>query len=61
MGPGGNWTASYPYEDKMKHVRTMLGIPTNVIPLHVILAGIPTGEDKPKDKYHKDKIHWEKW
>ena len=61
MGLGGHWTASYPYEDKMKHVRTVLGIPTNVIPLNVILVGVPTGEDKPKEKYQKDKIHWGKW
>jgi nitroreductase len=61
LGLGGHWTASYPYEDKMKHVRTMLGIPASVIPLNVILVGVPTGEDKPKDKYQKDKIHWGKW
>jgi len=61
MGLGGHWTASYPYEDKMKHVRTVLGIPPNVIPLNVILVGVPTGENKPKDKYQKDKIHWGKW
>jgi nitroreductase len=61
LGLGGHWTASYPYEDKMKHVRTVLGIPANIIPLNIILVGVPTGEDKPKDKYQKDKIHWEKW
>jgi nitroreductase len=61
MGLGGHWTASYPDEAKMKHVRTVLGIPTNVIPLNVILIGVPTGEDKPKDKYQKDKVHWGKW
>jgi len=61
LGLGGHWTASFPYEDKMKHVRTVLGIPANVIPLNVILVGVPTGEDKPKDKYQKDKIHWGKW
>lgn len=61
LGLGGHWTASYPYEDKMKHVRTVLGIPATIIPLNVILVGVPTGEDKPKDKYQKDKIHWEKW
>lgn len=61
LGLGGHWTASYPYEDKMKHVRTVLGIPATVIPLNVILVGVPTGEDKPKDKYQKDKIHREKW
>src|ERR1035441_1786377 len=36
---GGHWTASYPYEDKMKHVRTVLGIPATIIPLNVILVG----------------------
>lgn len=61
LGLGGHWTVSYPDEAKMKHVRTVLGIPTDVIPLNVILVGVPTGEDKPKDKYLKDKIHWGKW
>lgn len=61
LGLGGHWTASYPYEDKMKHVRRVLGIPATVIPLNVILVGVPTGEDKPKDKYQKEKIHWGKW
>ena len=61
LGLGGHWTASFPYEDKMKHVRAVLGIPANIIPLNVILVGVPTGEDKPKDKYKKDKIHWQKW
>ncbi len=61
LGLGGHWTASFPYDDKMKHVRTVLGIPASIIPLNVILIGVPTGEDKPKDKYQKEKIHWGRW
>jgi nitroreductase len=61
LGLGGHWTASFPDEAKMKHVRTVLGIPANIIPLNVILIGVPTGEDKPKYKYQKEKIHWGKW
>jgi nitroreductase len=61
LGLGGRWTAAFPYEDKMKHVRSVLGIPADIIPLNVILVGVPTGVDKPKDKYKADKIHWEKW
>lgn len=58
---GGVWTAAYPYPDRMKHVKTVLKIPEEVIPLNVIAIGVPAGQDKPKDKYKKEKIHWEKW
>jgi nitroreductase len=61
LGLGGVWTAAYPYEDGMKHVRTVLNIPPEVIPLNVIAIGVPAGRDKPKDKYRKGKIHWERW
>ena len=61
LGLGAVWTAAYPDADRMTTVRTVLHIPPNIIPLNVIPIGIPTGEDKPKDKYKKERVHWEKW
>ena len=61
LGLGGVWTAAYPYEDRMKHVKMVLNMPQEVIPLNVIAIGVPAGQDKPKDKYKKEKIHWERW
>ena len=61
LGLGGVWTAVYPYAERMKHARTVVGIPQEVIPLNVIPVGVPTGADEPKDKYKKEKIHWEQW
>ncbi|MCX6161500.1 MAG: nitroreductase family protein [Ignavibacteriae bacterium] len=61
LGLGGIWTACYPNEDRMKTVRTILGIPENIIPLNVMPIGHPTGEDKPKDKFNPGNIRWEKW
>lgn len=58
---GGVWTAAYPYVDRLKHVKVVLNIPEEVIPLNVIVIGVPAGGDKPKDKYRKEKIHWERW
>ena len=58
---GAVWTAAYPYSDRMESVRTILNIPKEIIPLNVIPIGHPTGEDKPKEKYRPEKIHWEKW
>jgi nitroreductase len=61
LGLGGVWTAAYPDQDRMKLVRGALGIPQDVMPLSVIPVGEPTGEDKPKDKFKQEKIHWEAW
>ena len=61
LGLGAVWTACYPDAARMKTVRIALGIPENIIPLNVIPVGVPTGEDKPKDKFKREKIHWGKW
>jgi nitroreductase len=61
LGLGAVWTAAYPEKDRMDFVRKTLNIPDNVIPLNVIPIGYPTGEDKPKDKFKSENIHWEKW
>jgi len=61
LGLGGVWTAAYPEPDRMGLVRSVLGIPENVIPLNVIPVGHPVGTEKPKDKFKPENIHWEKW
>lgn len=61
LGLGAVWTAAYPDAKRMNAVRTVLGIPQSIIPLNVIPIGVPTGEDKPKDKFDEKNIHWEKW
>lgn len=58
---GAVWTAAYPYPERIESVRTILNIPKDIIPLNVIPIGRATGEDVPKNKYHSEKIHWEKW
>jgi nitroreductase len=58
---GAIWTAAYPYPDRMKSVRDILGIPENIIPLNVIPIGHPVGDDVPKDKFKPEKIHYGKW
>lgn len=61
LGLGAVWTAVYPDAALMDHVRAEQGIPKGVIPLNVIPVGVPTGEEKPKNKYKVEKVHWEKW
>ena len=61
LGLGAVWTAAYPAKDRMDLVRKTLNIPEEIIPLNVIPIGHPAGDDKPKDKYKPENIHWEKW
>ena len=61
MGLGAVWTAIYPDIDRINVLRNLLKIPSRYMPLNLIPVGIPTGEDKPKNKYNPEQIHWEKW
>jgi nitroreductase len=61
LGLGAIWTAAYPYPDRMESVRSILNIPSKVIPLNVIPIGHPTGEEAKKEKFDPEKIHLEKW
>lgn len=61
MGLGAVWSALYPYSDRSEHVRNLLYLPNHVSPFSIIPIGHPTGEDKPKEKFRADRIHWERW
>lgn len=61
LGLGAVWTAAYPDTERMDFVRKTLNIPESAVPLNVIPIGYPAGEDKAKDKFRLENIHWEKW
>lgn len=61
LGLGAVWTACYPYEDRMNPAIEALGLPDNVSPYCIVPVGHPSGNDKPKDKWKPENIHYEKW
>ncbi len=61
LGLGAVWTASYPYEDRMTPAIEALSLPDNVKPYCVVPVGHPSGDDKPKDKWKPENIHYDKW
>ena len=61
LGLGAVWTACYPYEERMNPAIEALGLPEDVKPLCIIPVGYPAGNDKPKDKWKPENIHYEKW
>lgn len=61
IGLGAVWTACYPYDERMSPAIEALGLPDNVKPYCVVPVGYPAGNDKPKDKWKPENIHYEKW
>ena len=61
MGIGAVWTGVYPYEDRTKTVKDILGLPEEIKPLCVIPMGYPKGNPQPKDKYNKENVRYNKW
>ncbi|MBR5906533.1 MAG: nitroreductase family protein [Bacteroidales bacterium] len=61
LGLGAVWTACYPYDDRMGPAIEALGLPDNVKPYCIIPVGHPARDEKPKDKWKPENIHYEKW
>ena len=62
LGYGAVWTAVHPDPPRVSAVRSICGIPENIIPLNVIPIGVPAGEfSKPADRFDPEHIHWNRW
>ena len=61
LGLGAVWSGMYPLQERVDHVRAVLGLPDAIIPLNVIAIGHPAGVEKPQNKFDEANIHWEKW
>lgn len=60
LGLGAVWTAACD-KDRSSHVINTLGIKGDVHPLCVIPIGYPDKDNKPKDKWKPERVHYNKW
>ncbi|MDI6766782.1 MAG: nitroreductase family protein [Bacteroidota bacterium] len=58
---GAVWVAVYPRETRIEHVRNVLKLPENIIPLCVIPMGYPAEKIEPINKLDQSRIHVERW
>lgn len=58
IGLGGVWTCIYPHDDRIAPVRSILNIPEGLIPFNLIPIGCPEKQHSPMDKWHPDRIHF---
>lgn len=60
-GLGAVWTACYPFPNTMEPVAKYLNLPPNVVPYSIVPVGYPAGNETPKNKWDKSRIHYNKW
>ncbi len=61
MSLGGLWTGVYPRDFRVEGMRELLGIPEHVIPHSLLLFGPPAELPTEVRRFHRDRIHWNRW
>ena len=61
LGLGACWLGVHPREERVKHVREVLGLPPSVIPICAIAIGLPGEVKEPRTRYNPAHVHYEKW
>ncbi len=58
LGLGGVWTCLYPHADRMKAVADILNLDDTLVPFNLIPVGHPEAAHAPMNKWHPDRIHF---
>ena len=58
---GGVWIGVYPREERIKSIRSLLGIPENIIPFSLVGLGHPAETKDPNNKFLTERVRWNKW
>jgi hypothetical protein len=61
MGLGAVWCGIYPMSERVDSFSAKLGLPSNVLPLCCVAIGYPSTKPTPKDKWHPEYVHHDKW
>jgi len=62
LGLGACWLGVHPREERVWHLREVLGIPHEVIPVSAIAIGWPDGPlPSARTRFDADKVHLERW
>lgn len=61
LGLGACWLGVHPREDRVRHVRTLLGVPTFVIPVAIVAVGRAGEVKEPRTRFNPAYVRHERW
>lgn len=61
LGLGACWLSVHPRQERIDHLRAVLNLPEQVIPIAAIALGYPAEQKEPRTRYHAEFVHHEIW
>ncbi len=58
LGLGGVWLGIAPWEERMKAVEEIVGMPEGIRAFGLFALGHPAEERKQQDRWNEERIHW---
>jgi nitroreductase len=59
LGLGACWLGVHPRTDRIQHLKTLFGLPQNIIPISVIAIGCPAESRPPRTRFNPELVHYE--
>lgn len=61
LGLGACWLGVHPREERMAHIRTLLGLPEGILPVAVLAVGWPAERPAARTRFDAAKVHTDRW
>jgi nitroreductase len=61
LGLGACWLGIHPRENRIRFIRSLLGIPDTIIPVSAIAVGHAAEQKEPRTRYRASSVHRERW
>ncbi len=58
-GLGACWLGVHPRQDRIDHIKSLLNLPDNIIPISAIAIGHPANTQPPRNRYNPEKVRWD--
>ena len=61
LGLGSLWVGVYPIMEKVNAVSQIIGSPEHIVPMCLVVLGVPNEQPAVKDKFKAENIHFNRW
>ncbi len=61
MGLGGVWLGCHPTPERMDAVRSIVGVPDDIVPISVLSIGHPAEAKEARTQYDEKRVHRGQW